>query len=293
MIEIKNLSKSFGTTEVLKGLDLTIPDGSIFGLVGINGSGKSTLLRMLAGVYRADSGSIRIDGEEIYNNEHKKKEIFFLPDDPFYVQGTTGLKLAELYRTFYDFDDEAFRRYIDIYKLDATTPIRNFSKGMKRQTFVALAFAISPKYLFLDEVFDGLDPLARLNFKRGLIESMEKTGGTVILSSHSLRELEDICDSYGLIDGHAISSSGNIDSSTEKVYKFQLVFDRTVSKDEFVFDMMSFEQSERVVRIVVSGEKEEYLRRIREMKPIIVDELPVDFEELFVSRVSSGEAFKK
>lgn len=292
MIEIKNLSKSFGTTEVLKGLDLTIPDGSIFGLVGINGSGKSTLLRMLAGVYRADSGSIRIDGEEIYNNEHKKKEIFFLPDDPFYEQGTTGLKLAELYRTFYDFDDATFRRYIDIYKLNAKMPIRNFSKGMKRQMFVALAFAISPKYLFLDEVFDGLDPLARLNFKRGLIESMEKTGGTVILSSHSLRELEDICDSYGLIDGHAISSSGNIDSSTEKVYKFQLVFDRTVSKEEFGFDMMSFEQSERVVRIVVSGDKEEYLRRISEMKPIIVDELPVDFEELFVSRVSGGEAFK-
>ena len=293
MIEVKNLSKSFGANVVLRDLNLTVPDGSIFGLVGINGSGKSTLLRMLAGVYRADRGSILIDGEEIYENEKKKRELFFLPDEPFYTSGMTGEKLAELYRTFYNFDNAVFAQYTQLYKLDTRTPIRNFSKGMKRQMFVSLAFAVAPKYMFLDEVFDGLDPLARLNFKRGLIEMSEKTGGTVVLSSHSLRELEDICDCYGLIDGHSIADSGNLSSATENVYKFQLVFDRNVEKDDLGFETMSFERSERVVRIVVQGDKEEFLNKIAELKPLLVDELPVDFEELFVSRVGGGEAFKK
>ena len=221
MIELVQLKKSFGTKEVLGGVDLHIPDGNIFGLVGINGAGKSTLLRLLAGVLRADAGKILVDGEEIFENERKKREFFFLPDDPYYSMGTTAQKLIELYRTFYEFDMEVYADFEQKFKLQRQAPIRNFSKGMKRQLFIALALACRPRYLLLDEAFDGLDPLARLEFKRGLIELNEQTGCSAVISSHSLRELEDICNGFALLDGGQIADAGDIQDALEKVHKFQ------------------------------------------------------------------------
>ena len=169
MITIKGLRKSYGTKEVLSGVSLTVPDASVFGLVGINGAGKTTLLRMMADVLRPDEGTVEYDGENIAGNAKKRKELFFLPDEPYYTAGTTVEKLVALYKSFYAFDDELFARYEALFSLERRTPIRNFSKGMKRQAFAALALACRPKYLLLDEAFDGLDPLARLELKRGII----------------------------------------------------------------------------------------------------------------------------
>ena len=156
MIEIKGLKKSFGAKNVLGGVSLSIPSGSVFGLVGINGAGKSTLLRLIAGVLRADEGKILADGEEIFENEKKKREFFFLPDDPYYATGTNADKLIGLYKTFYDFDAAVFAEYEKRFSIKRNVPIRNFSKGMKRQLFIAIALACRPKYLLLDEAFDGL-----------------------------------------------------------------------------------------------------------------------------------------
>ena len=173
MIEIKNLYKSYdGKKDVLQNVTLSIPDSTVFGLVGINGAGKSTLLRLLAGVLKKDGGQVCVDGEEVFENEMVKKEIFFLPDEPFYTSNVTASSLAELYRSVYPFDDDVYQAYLNKFKLDTQTPIRNFSKGMKRQVFVSLAFAIAPKYLLLDEAFDGLDPLARIVCKKGIINGM-------------------------------------------------------------------------------------------------------------------------
>ena len=200
MIELIGISKGYENKKsVLKNASLTISEASIFGLVGINGAGKSTLLRLLAGVMKADEGEVRIDGENIYENEKIKKQIFFLPDEPYYTSNVSASGLADLYRAAYAFDDTVFAEYLDKFKLNAKSPIRNFSKGMKRQVFVALALAVKPKYLLLDEAFDGLDPLARLVLKKALIRMVEEDGSSVIISSHSLRELEDFCDSYGKI----------------------------------------------------------------------------------------------
>jgi len=291
MIEIKNVTKKYGKTVALQDFNLNIPDGSVFGLVGINGAGKSTLLRLLSGVFRADAGKILIDGENIFENEKKKKENFFLPDEPYYASGTDGTKLAELYKTFYDFNDNIFNEYVGAYNLDLTVPLRSFSKGMRRRLFVCLAFASSAKYLLLDEAFDGLDPAARLVFKRGLIKTITRNGGTAVIASHSLRELEDICDSYGLIDGKKIADSGVLSDALEKVFKFQLAFDRPVAKEELGFDCLSYESSGRIVRITVRGDKEEYLAEIAALKPLIADEIPVDFEEFFISE-TLGKAGK-
>ena len=205
MIEIKNLSKSYGKTSVLEKVNLTVSEGSVFGLVGINGAGKSTLLRLISGVLKPNEGEIFVDGELVYENEKAKGKMFFLPDDPYYTPNINSKGLAELYKTFYDFNEETYAQYLDKFKLSEKAPIRNFSKGMKRQVFVSLALAVRPKYLLLDEAFDGLDPLARMVFKRGLIELVEEKKSAVIISSHSLRELEDISDSYGLLDHKTIT----------------------------------------------------------------------------------------
>jgi ABC-2 type transport system ATP-binding protein len=287
MIKISNLSKSFTDKMVLNNLNLEIKDGEVFGLVGINGAGKSTLLRLMSGIYKADNGSILIDGEEVYENEKIKNQIFFLPDEPYYAPNTTPLSLIGLYETFYDFDKDVYLKYLKKFALPLKKSMHNFSKGMKRQVFISLAIAIKPKYLFLDEAFDGLDPLARLEFKRSLIELVSDNNMTVIISSHSLRELEDICDSYGLIDNMEISSSGNINDELEKVHKYQVAFEHIVDKDDFDIDFISYQQDKRIIKVVVNEEIEEFTKKIEKYKPLIIDEIQIDFEELFIIQVES------
>ena len=284
MIEIKGLGKSYGPKKVLEKVNLTVPDASVFGLVGINGAGKTTLLRMMADVLRPDEGTVEYDGENIAGNAKKRKELFFLPDDPYYAAGTTVEKLVELYKCFYSFDDELFSRYEKLFSLERRTPVRNFSKGMKRQAFAALALACRPKYLLLDEAFDGLDPLARLELKRGTI-SLE--GTTAVISSHSLRELEDICSGFALLDGGAVADAGDLSETLERVHKFQAAFEEPVPRERFPFECLSFESEGRVVRFVVRGEREEVVSALKALSPIFVEEIKVDFEELFLCEVKS------
>lgn len=288
MITIKNLTKGYENKKnVLQNVQLEIGDACVFGLVGINGAGKSTLLRLIAGVLRADEGQVWIDGENVYENEAQKGKIFFLPDDPFYASGVTARNLADMYRSVYDFNEETFQEYLEKFKLNARAPIRNFSKGMKRQVFVALALAVAPKYLLLDEAFDGLDPLARLVFKRGLIKLVEEKGTTVIISSHSLRELEDVCDSYGILDHGSITCSGELENDLSKLHKFQMAFEGEVDKTAFTFECMSFRRTGRVVQLIARGNAEELLAKIRSLQPLFVEEIDVDFEELFIGEVEA------
>lgn len=284
MIEVKNVFKSFGDKEVLKAANLQVNSGSIFGLVGINGAGKSTLLRMLAGVLKPDGGEIFYEGQPVFENTAVKKQIFFLQDDPFYTANLTGRAQADFYKTFYDFDESVFKRYTELFDLKCDKPIRNFSKGMKRQLFIALALACKPKYLLLDEAFDGLDPLARLEFKRGLIE-LQESGASVIIASHSLRELEDICDSFALLDDKSVKVYGNIEGELSQLGKFQLVFSDDVNRDELPFECLHYEKTGRVIRVVVKGNLDEIRTRIGKMNPIVCDEIPVDFEDMFIYEV--------
>ena len=282
MIEIQGLKKSYGTKLVLDGVHLTVPDGAKFGLVGINGAGKSTLLRLIADVLRPDEGVILLDGESVTGNAKKREELFFLPDDPYYASGTTIAKLIDLYRAFYPFDRALFDKYASIFGLQLLTPIRNFSKGMKRQAFAALALACRPRYLLLDEAFDGLDPLARLELKRGLIEQEDCT---VLISSHSLRELEDICSGFALLDGGTIADAGDIHDALGKVHKFQFALEREVRREDIPFECLSFEAEGRVAKIIVRGEAEYIMRMLEALHPLFVEEIAVDFEELFLCEV--------
>lgn len=284
MIEINNLSKSFGTKVVYNNADIAVENASICGLVGINGAGKSTLLRIISGVMTADSGEVKIDGEPVYENENIKKKIFFLPDDPYFDTSVTGEKLRALYKAFYNFDDAVFNYYVGYFKLNAVKPIRNFSKGMKRQIFIAAALACRPEYLFLDEAFDGLDPLARLEFKRGLIKLQEE-GSTIIIASHALRELEDICDSFILIDNTTVKTSGKIASALDNIFKLQLAFNEDIREDDIPLPCLRFEKSGRVITVVVRGEREEIMNKISALNPVIMEEIPMDFEDMFIEEV--------
>ena len=156
MIVIKNLSKSFGTKQVLKDLNLKIEEGKVFGLVGINGSGKSTLLRLISGIYESEGGTVFVDDEEVYENEAVKAKIFFLPDEPYYENSTTPKSIIDLYKTYYDFDEKEYLDYINYFKLPLNKPMKNFSKGMKRQCALICALATKCKYMFFDETFDSI-----------------------------------------------------------------------------------------------------------------------------------------
>ena len=288
MIEIKKLCKSFSDKEVLKDINITINDGSIVGLVGINGAGKSTLLRLISGIYKADSGFILVDNEESYENENVKKEFFFLPDEPFYGVNTTPLSLIALYETFYNFNKRVYIDHLNHFKLPLKKSLHNFSKGMKRKVFISLALAIKPKYLLLDEAFDGLDPIARLTVKREIIDLVTENNTTVIISSHSLRELEDICDSYCLLDNKNIASSGVIDEQIEKYHKYQIAFEKIMKKEDFEdIEFVSYNQDQRIIKVVVKEDYETFEKKISKYNPLIIDEISIDFEELFIIEVES------
>ena len=292
MIEIRNLKKSYGKTPVLQDVNMTIPKGSVFGMVGVNGAGKSTLLRMMAGVLKADAGSIAYDGEEVFENEKKKREIFFLPDDPYYSSGTTGQQLAQLYSAYYDFDENLFSSRCELFCLNKKAPLHNFSKGMKRQMFLSLALAARPRYLLLDEAFDGLDPRSRLESKRALIALGEEQNCTTVIASHSLRELTDICTHFALISGGRVADSGDLQDKLGAVYKFQVGFSQEATPDMFPFPCLKCECSGRVAQLIVRGNREEIVQKLEALSPLFIEEIPVDFEEYFLIETDKGRAEK-
>ena len=287
MIEVKNIFKSFGDKNVLEDVSFKIEDGKIFGLVGINGAGKSTLLRIMSGVYKADYGEVLYDYQNVYDNPNVKKDIFFLSDFPYYPKNWTINKFLTFYNTYYEVDMATFNKLLKEFDLPLTKTINNFSKGMKRQLFIALTIAIAPKYLLLDEAFDGLDPLARLIFKRALFEALDKKRMTVIVSSHSLRELEDLCDLYGILDNKKIMYSGDLGEDKANINTYQIVFDKEKSKEDFKkLEVIHFSRTGRVLKIVIKGNKNDVINELNKMKPLLLETIPLNFEDLFIYQVN-------
>lgn len=287
MIEIRHLSHTLGKRTILEDVNLTIPNSTVMGLVGINGAGKTTLLRLMSGVYLPDSGRVFYDGDREPSDEKTRQDIFFLPDDPYYTMNATGKSMREMYRIFYPrFDERIYRRFLEEYRLDERKPIRNFSKGMRRQLYIAIALASKTKYLLLDEAFDGLDPLARKSFRDEINRYVDEEGTTVIISSHSLRELEDFCDMYALIDSKTVSSSGDIAERVSSLCKFQLAFVDAIPEAELLaLPSVSLDIQGRFVRIIMEGERDECERRLSALHPAVIDEMPMNFEEAFIHEV--------
>lgn len=286
MIEVKNLCYDVGGKIILKNVNLTLQQGSVMGLVGINGAGKTTLLRLISGVLTKKYGEILIDGKKV-SEEEVRRALFFLPDDPYFTIYTTGNSMYRMYEVFYpEIDRAVFDRFTKEFGLDPKKPIRNFSKGMRRQLYISLALAVGPKYLLLDEAFDGLDPLSRHVFKRVLNELVEENGTSVIISSHSLRELEDFCDCYVLLDRMTVSASGDIAEKVNSFCKFQLAFLDEIDERAFAhLPVTSLEKSGRFVRVVLEGNAAELLPQLQALNPAVLEEMRMDFEEVFILEV--------
>lgn len=286
MLNIINLIKRFDDKTVLNGVDLELKEGTIFGLVGINGAGKSTLLRCISGVYEPDYGWVLLDDKNTYKNETTRKDIIYIPDEMYYPSKSTIKSMRDFYETFYELDEERYYKYLKMFNLDEYKQISTFSKGMKRQTALLFALSIKPKLLLLDECFDGLDPVVRLSFKKALVELLEEDKITVIISSHNLKELEDICDTFGILDNGKINTYGDLIDSKENVVKFQLAYDDEKEVDFFKeINIVSFKQEGKVVTLVVKGNLDEARKMLSSSKPLLMNEVPVNFEELFIYEV--------
>ena len=284
MIKITNLTKSYGKKKVLENLNCTIKTGSIYVLVGANGAVKSTLLRIINDVFDKDSGTIEIDGKELTGDASLKQKLVFVPDDLFFFSGYTLLDMALFYKDMYEkFDLEYVKELAGILKLNLNEKINNFSKGMKRQCALICAIATNADYMFFDETFDGVDPVVRTLLKKIIVKQMEKKETTIIMTSHNLRELEDICDNLGLLYKGGILFESDIDTLKTNMFKVQISlkdeFDKETFKD---VEIMNFKKLGSVGSLIVKGDKEEVKEKLEKYNPIILDFLPLTLEEMII-----------
>jgi len=284
MIQLSHVSKSFDTKKVLDDVNWEVPQGSIFGLVGPNGAGKSTILRLISGVLLPDQGEITIAGQNVYNNPSVKKKILFVPDDPYFLPQTTLAEMKKFYEIFYpSFKESMYRKLLNNFPINEHAKISTFSKGMKRQANVILALSILPEVLLLDEAFDGLDPVMRLTLKRILTDQLLERKFTVVISSHNLRELEDICDRIALISDGKVGLNDEIENIRALYHKFQVGYTRLPEHSVFEsFNPMHLEVRGNVAVLVIKGDAELLKQQLSETQPVLLDEIPITMEEVFV-----------
>ena len=296
MIKIDKLSKKYDKDYVLKDLSCNIKDNSIYGLVGANGSGKSTLLRTIMGIYEADGGVISVDGEEVYDNEIMKQKMVFVQDDLFFYPGYTLMDTAKWYEAMYkDFDMNYLKELANMLNLSLNKKISTFSKGMKRQCALICAISTNADYMFFDETFDGLDPVIRNTMKKILIKQMNKKRTTIVMTSHNLRELEDICDNLGLLYQGGILFESDIDTIKTNMFKVQISFEKNFDKEDFEdFDILSFKKQGSVATIIIKDNDGKSKKKLEKMKPLILDYLPLTLEEVFIYEMEAlGYEFNK
>ena len=296
MIEIKQLSKSYEKKKVLENLNCKIKENCIYGLVGANGSGKSTLLRLINGILIPDNGTIQIDGENILDNETIKQNMVFVPDDLFFFHTYTLKDMAKFYEALYHkFNYEDLYELATTLKLDLNAKIHTFSKGMKRQCALILALATHSKYMFFDETFDGIDPVIRNFFKKKIASQMAEDNTTIIMTSHNLRELEDICDNLGLLYDGGILFESDIDSLKTNMFKVQISFKEDFDEKAFKdLEILSFKKIGSIATLIIKDESKTSEKILKKMKPVILDFLPLTLEEVFIYEMEAlGYEFNK
>ena len=294
MISASNVTMCFEDFVALKDLNCNIPSGCIYGLVGSNGAGKSTFLRLISGVYKPEHGEITIDGEPVYENPIAKNRIVYIPDELYFLPQSNMNKMADFYKAIYPrFSYERYLNLTNTFRLDPTANLNTFSKGMKRQAATILGLSTMPQYLFFDETFDGLDPVMRNLVKTVIYNDVMERNTTTIITSHSLRELEDTCDQLALLHKGGIVFESDIQNLKTSLFKVQLAFDREYSREMFSgIEMLSYTQSGSVANFIVRGDREEVKERLRRLNPMFIDILPLGLEEVFIYEMEAlGYAF--
>ena len=278
MLEMKNVTKTFGDFKALDNLTMTIPQGAVYGLVGPNGAGKSTAIRHLTGIYRPDSGEITLEGLPVYENPRVKQTIGYIPDDIFFFPSATMEEMRKFYKSMYPkFDDALFERLYEAFDLPRKMPIRRFSKGMQKQAAFHLVLSCRPEVLILDEPVDGLDPVMRRQVMGLILSDVAEHGTTVLISSHNLRELEDVCDHVGIMDHGKMLLERSLADMQGSTVKVQMVGE--IPED---LEILHETASGRLKTLIVRGSAEEVTRRIAAEDPAYFDVLPLSLEEIFI-----------
>ena len=280
MIEVRNLTKHFGDFCALDQLELHVPKGAVYGLVGPNGAGKSTLIRHLTGVYRPDSGEVCIDGQAVYENKDIKNRMAYIPDDVFYFHTSNLNDMMKFYRGLYPkFDLEMYYKLCAVFSLDPKKSLRSFSKGMQKQAAFLLSLCTRPDVLSLDEPVDGLDPVMRRQVWSLILQDVAERQITVLVSSHNLRELEDVCDHVGIMHQGKMLLERSLTELQGNIVKVQVAFNGKRPAD---LEIVHSSQSGRLETLIVRGEQEEIRAKVQAAEPLFFDLMPLSLEEVFV-----------
>ncbi len=285
---LKGAVKKFGDFAALDGVDLEIPKGTAFGLLGSNGAGKSTILRLFSGIYKQESGEVLIDNEPVYDNVSAKQKVFFINDETVQFGSYTLLELKDFYKQFYpDFSEEIFEKLEGVVKLPMKKKISTFSKGMKRQAIVIIGLASCAPYLLLDEAFDGLDPTMRIIVKKMVVDAMCERELTVVISSHNLKEINEMCDTAALLHHGKIVFNRQLDSFKGNIHKIQAVFadrQRVFTKEDFkdMPEILHFSNNQSIYHIIAKGDEETVRKALAPYNPIVADLIPLSLEEIFI-----------
>ncbi len=297
MIKAENVVKRFDGLLAVDRVSVEIKEGIVFGMVGTNGAGKSTLLRMVAGVLKADEGTITVDGEPVFENPVAKKEVFYISDDAYYLNNGTPVDMADYYGAVYEkFNRKRYLELMDQLGLPLSRKISTFSKGMKKQVSILLGVCAGTKYLLCDETFDGLDPVMRQAVKSIFAKEITERGLTPVLASHNLRELEDICDHVGLLHKGGVLLSKDLEEMRTGIHKIQCVFadEEQEARVLMGLDVVNKEQRGRLKTLTVRGAQEEIAARVAAAEPVFFEMLPLTLEEIFISETEvAGYDFKK
>ena len=286
MIKLENIHKTFGKYPAIKDVSLNIEDSQVFGLVGTNGAGKSTLLRMISGVLRQDSGEITLDGRPVYNRPDVKQQIFFIPDDPYFFPNGNAADMCSYYRTAYlYFNPVLFEKMLGDFSLDPKRPVRNYSRGMKKQLAILCGICSGARYLLCDETFDGLDPVMRQAVKSIFADHMSRRGLTPVIASHNLRELEDICDHVGLLHKGGLILSRDLEDMRLGLQRIQCVFAKDDGEAQALagLEVLNNSTRGRLHMLTVRASREEVLSCFEKIDTVFFEILPLTLEEIFIS----------
>ena len=294
MIEATNLTKRFASNFALKDMNCRIPKGCVYGLVGSNGAGKSTFLRLVTGIYSPETGQITVDDKSVFDNPSIKQNLVLVPDDPFFLPQASAGRMAKLYTAVYDrFDSQRFLTMLSHLGLPLKSNLNTFSKGMRRQVAISLALSCRPDYILFDETFDGLDPVVRNAMKTAIYEDVNDRGMTVVMSSHSLRELEDTCDQLALLHKGGIMFESDVQNLKTSLFKIQVAFNNDFGKEIFGdTEVINFSKKGSVAMAIVRGDRNNVKATLYAQNPLLVEVLPLSLEEVFVHEMDAlGYAF--
>lgn len=289
MIEIKNLTKKYGSFTAIEDISFTVDKSSIYGLVGYNGAGKTTLLKTAAGMLKADGGEILFDGENIFDNGLLRSNLLYVPDEVYFIKGASLERMGKFYKDYYpNFSTKVFRNMTEAMGLDPKKNLGSFSKGMQRQAEVILALSTMPKYMLLDEVFDGIDPHKRNLCKKIFLEYMAETGCSIIMSSHNLQEISDLCDHVALINGKKLAMNVSVDDASNAYVKYRLIFDRDIDKSIFDgIENKGINIDNKFATIIVPSNFND--NRLASLRPIHMDSVTLSLEEVFLNEMEDKD----